>query len=346
MLAEQLVLVARELVAPGKGILAADESSDTISKRFHAVGLKSTEETRRDYREMFFTTPEIEDYISGVILFDETIRQTASDGTPLREQLSQRGIKIGIKVDTGAKDMALSPGEKVTEGLDGLRERFAEYRDLGAVFSKWRSVITIGEGLPTRSCLDANSYALARFAALSQEAGIVPIVESEVLMDGDHTIEQCEQATNEALHSVFNHLHEQGILLEGMLLKPNMVISGKGAPVQAGVEQVAEATVRTMRRRVPASVPGIVFLSGGQNPELATIHLNAMNAIEPSRFGTGPHPWQLGFSYARALQEPPLLAWRGDPANVTKAQALFLHRARCNSAARYGRYSEELEKAA
>jgi fructose-bisphosphate aldolase class I len=346
MFAEQLVSVARELVAPGKGVLAADESFGTIKKRFDTIGLESTEETRRDYREMLFTTPEIEDYISGVILYDETIRQTASDGTPMRELLNRRGIKTGIKVDMGAKDMALHPGEKVTEGLDGLRERLAEYRSLGAVFTKWRAVITIGEGIPTEGCINANAHALARFAALSQEAGLVPIVESEVLMDGDHTIEQCEQATNKALHSVFNQLHEQDILLEGMLLKPNMVISGKGAPVQAGVEQVAEATLRTLRRRVPAAVPGIVFLSGGQSPELATEHLNAINSMDPSRFGTGPHPWQLTFSYARALQEPPLMAWCGDPANIPEAQRLLLHRARCNSAAHYGRYLGELEKAA
>lgn len=346
MLTEQLVTVARELVAPGKGILAADESTRAIKTRFDAIGLESTEETRRDYREMLFTTPEIEDYISGVILFDETIRQTASTGIPLREVLSRRGIKVGIKVDTGAKDMALFPGEKVTEGLDGLRERLAEYRDLGAVFTKWRSVITIGQGIPTEGCIQANAHALARYAALAQDAGLVPIVESEVLMDGDHTIDQCEEATDCALHSVFDQLDEQRVLLEGMLLKPNMVISGKRAPVQAGVEQVAEATVRTLRRRVPAAVPGIVFLSGGQSPELATEHLNAMNAVDPLGFGTGPHPWQLGFSYARAVQDPPLLAWRGDQAKIQEAQSLFLHRVKCNSAARYGRYSEELEKAA
>lgn len=338
MFDEQLTWVARDLVAPGKGILAADESLGTLKKRFDQIGLECTEETRLAYRHMLFSAPSIEEYLSGVILFDETIRQATADGVPLRELLTGRGIMVGIKVDTGAKDMALFPGEKITEGLDGLRERFAEYRDLGAAFSKWRSVITIGEGTPTLACIDANAQALARFAALSQEAGLVPVVESEVLMDGEHTIQQCEDATDAALHSVFERLREQGIILEGMLLKPNMVIAGKDSAEQASVYEVARATVRTMRRRVPAAVPGIVFLSGGQSPELATEHLNAMN-LEPQ-------PWQLSFSYARALQEPALAAWGGDRANVREAQRIFLHRVRCDSAARYGRYSEQLEKAA
>lgn len=327
---------AQALVAEGKGILAADESSPTIKKRFDSINVPSTEANRRDYREMLFRTDGVEEFISGVILFDETIRQEAHDGTPLREVLSGKGIIPGIKVDKGAKPMAGFPGERITEGLDGLRDRLAEYHDLGARFTKWRAVITIGDGIPTRGCITANAHALARYASLSQEAGLVPIVEPEVLMDGDHTIERCAEVTEATLESVFALLLEYRVALEGMLLKPNMVLSGKGCPVQAGVEEVAEVTVRSFLRVVPAAVPGIVFLSGGQSAKLATKHLNAMNAM-------GDYPWELSFSYGRALQQPALKAWSGSAANVPAAQAAFYHRARCNGAARYGRYSKGME---
>lgn len=336
---KRLESTARALVAEGKGILAADESSGTIKKRFEGVGLESTDRTRRDYREMLFTTPGIEEFISGVILFEETIRQTTEDGVPLREILARKGIIVGIKVDMGAKDLAGFPGEKIAEGLDGLRERLAEHRQLGARFTKWRSVITIGVDAPTQFCIDANALGLARFAALSQEAGLVPIVESEVLMDGDHDIARCQEATESALQSVFHELAGHRVLLEGLLLKPNMVVAGKKCPEQAAVREVAERTVRTMRRVVPAAAPGIVFLSGGQTPQAATAHLSAMNAM-------GPQPWQLSFSFARALQEPPLEIWRGHASNVPAAQEAFLYRAKMNSAARYGAYSEEMERPA
>ncbi len=337
--ASELERTARELVAPGKGILAADESYPTIRKRFESVGIESTEDTRRSYREMLFTTSGIEQFISGVIMFDETIRQSDRNDTPFPEVLSRKGIIPGIKVDTGAKDLANFPNEKIAEGLDGLRDRLNEYRELGARFTKWRSVITIGEGIPTRFCMDANAHALARFAALSQEAGLVPIVESEVLMDGDHGIERCEEVTEAALASVFQHLHEHRVHLEGMLLKPNMVVPGKQCPEQASVQEVAERTIRVLRRTVPASVPGIVFLSGGQSPELATEHLNEMNSM-------GPQPWELSFSFARALQDPALKAWRGIDANVTEAQEAFYERAKANGAARYGRLHKRMRKAA
>jgi fructose-bisphosphate aldolase class I len=335
---QELETVARALVAKGKGILAADESTRTITKRFERVNVPSNPETRRAYRNMLFTTPGVEAYISGVILFDETIRQSADDGTPFPQLLAQKGIIPGIKVDTGAKDMAGFPGEKITEGLDGLRERLIEYRGMGAKFAKWRAVITIGPGIPTMACITANAHALARYAALCQEQGLVPIVEPEVLMDGDHTIERCEEVTAATLWAVFSALHEHRVWLEGTLLKPNMVLSGKDCPKQAGVEEVAEATVRCLRRTVPAAVPGIVFLSGGQSPEQATQHLNAMNAM----FDT---PWELSFSYGRALQDPPLKAWKGNAANVPLAQKLFYHRAWCNGAARYGNYTPEMETA-
>ena len=334
---EQLENTALQLVAPGKGILAADESFGTIEKRFNAVGIESTEESRRDYREMLFTTPDVGEFLSGVILFDETIRQESSEGTPLPEILESQGIIPGIKVDKGAKDMALFPGEKVTEGLDGLRERLEEYRDLGARFAKWRAVITIDEGIPTRMCIDANAHALARYAALCQEQDLVPIVEPEVLIDGDHSIERCYEVTQQTLHSTFDELHEHRVEFSGMLLKPNMVISGKEAPQQAGVEEVARATVECLLRTVPAAVPGIVFLSGGQSDRQATAHLNAMNALYENL------PWELSFSYARALQDLPMKTWKGDPSNVEEAQRTFLHRARMNSAARYGSYSQEME---
>jgi fructose-bisphosphate aldolase class I len=334
---EQLENTALQLVTPGKGILAADESFGTIEKRFNAVGIESTEESRRNYREMLFTTPDVGEFLSGVILFDETIRQESSNGTSLPEILKSQGIIPGIKVDKGAKDMALFPGEKVTEGLDGLRERLEEYRGLGARFAKWRAVITIDEGIPTRMCIDANAHALARYAALCQEQDIVPIVEPEVLIDGDHSIERCYEVTQQTLHSTFDQLHEHRVELSGMLLKPNMVISGKEAPRQAGVEEVARATVECLVRTVPAAVPGIVFLSGGQSDKQATAHLNAMNALFENL------PWELSFSYARALQDLPMKTWKGDPSNVEEAQRAFYHRAKMNSAARSGSYSEEME---
>jgi len=335
----EIEAVARSLVAPGKGILAADESAPTIEKRFGTIGLSSTEENRRAYRELLFTAPGIDDFISGVILFDETMRQNTRDGTPFPRLLARRGIVPGIKVDAGAKDLAGFPGEKITEGLDGLRGRLATYREQGARFAKWRAVIDIGDGIPTSCCLRANAHALARYASLCQEAGLVPIVEPEVLMDGGHPIERCEEVTTEALSLVYGELADHRVHLEGTLLKPNMVISGKKCPVQAGVEQVAEATVRTLRRVVPSAVPGIVFLSGGQTPRQATEHLSAMNA-------KGAHPWELAFSYGRALQDPVLKAWKGDGANVAAAQAAFLRRSKLNGAARYGRYSPAMEDAA
>jgi fructose-bisphosphate aldolase class I len=328
--------VARKLVAKGRGILAADESFPTIEGRFKTINLASTAENRRSYREMLFTTPDVGKYISGVIMFDETLRQKGDDGTPFSRVLKQQGSIAGIKVDKGAKALAGFSGEKITEGLDGLRDRLTEYRDLGAKFTKWRAVITIGDALPTRFCVDANAHALARYAALSQEVGLVPIVEPEVLMDGDHTIERCAEVTETTLASVFFHLHAHRVSLEGMLLKPNMVISGKKCSVQAGVNDVAKATVQTLRRSVPASVPGIVFLSGGQSSVVATAHLNAMNAL-------GDHPWELSFSYGRALQDEALRAWGGQDTKVQAAQRAFAHRAKCVSAARYGKYSEDME---
>jgi fructose-bisphosphate aldolase class I len=330
---------ARALVADGKGILAADESTGTIAKRFDKVGVESTEENRRAYRDMLFTTEGAEEFISGVIMYDETIRQSAADGTPFPQVLADRGIIPGIKVDIGARDLANAPGEKITEGLDGLRERLAEYRDLGARFTKWRAVITIGERIPSEYCTWTNAHALARYAALSQEAGLVPIVEPEVLMDGDHPIERSFEVTSRTLHAVFTELRDQRIHPEGMLLKPNMVLSGYDAPEQADHETVAELTVKCLRRHVPAAVPGIVFLSGGQTDEDATANLNAMNAI-------GPHPWQLSFSYGRALQQAALNAWAANPDAVEEAQKAFSRRAKFNSAARTGSYAPEWETAA
>jgi len=331
--------VARYLVSPGKGILAADESAPTIEKRFRAIGLPSTVESRWSYRHLLFTTPGISDSISGVILFDETLRQKDNDGTPFPELLSRQGILPGIKVDLGAWPLAGFPGEKITEGLDGLRERLAEYRGLGARFAKWRAVIAIGDGIPTPFCIEANAIALARYAALCQEAGLAPIVEPEVLMDGPHTIAKCGEATEAALRRVFSALASHRVTLEGMLLKPNMVLSGKECPDQAGAAEVASATVRCLRRSVPAAVPGIVFLSGGQTAEQATERLSVMNAL-------GTHPWELSFSYGRALQDPVLKAWKGDPANASAAGKAFLHRVRCNGAARFGRYTREMETVA
>ena len=330
---------ARALVAEGKGILAADESTGTIKKRFDAIDLESTEDTRRAYRELLFTTPGVEEYISGVILYDETIRQSASDGTPFPKLLAGRGIIPGIKVDVGAKPLALAEGETVTEGLDGLRERFAEYYELGARFSKWRATYSIDAERPSEYCVWTNAHALARYATLSQEAGIVPIVEPEVLMDGDHSIEQAAKATGRAQQALFTELHDQRIDLYGTLLKPNMVLSGYEASGRAGIDEVAEATLDVLSRHVPAAVPGIVFLSGGQTDEDATAHLNAMNA-------RGPHPWELSFSYGRALQAPAIKAWGGDPASVEEAQKAFYRRAKFNSAARTGSYAPEMETAA
>lgn len=331
----QLSSIAQSLVHAGKGILAADESSPTIKKRFDRINVPSTEENRRSYREMLFTTQGLEEFVSGVILFDETLRQIASDGTPFPKVLTNKGIIPGIKVDKGAKAFAGFPGEKVTEGLDGLRDRLLEYRELGAQFAKWRAVITIGEGIPSRACIDANAHALARYAALCQEAELVPIVEPEVLMDGKHDIERCEEVTTLTLRRVFAELHEHRVILEAMLLKPNMVISGKSCPQQASVDEVAEATVRCMRRTVPAAVPGLVFLSGGQSPEQATENLNRMNAMG--------QPWELSFSYGRALQEPALAAWQGKASNAPLVQKALYHRAKCNGAARYGNYTKEME---
>ena len=332
-----LETTAKELVAPGKGILAADESLPTIEKRFKSVGVANTEENRRAYRETLFATPGLGEFISGVILFEETIRQRAADGAPLVEVLKRQGIIPGIKVDKGAKPLAGFSGEKITEGLDGLRERLEEYVRFGARFTKWRAVITIGANIPTRACLEANAQALARFAALSQGAGLVPIVEPEVLMDGDHTIERHFEVTETTLKLVFQSLFEHRVRLEAMLLKPNMVLAGKDCPQQASVAEVAEATMRCMLRSVPAAVPGLVFLSGGQSDVLATQHLNALNQL-------GKAPWQLSFSFGRALQAPALINWRGEKISVNAARQALHHRARCNAAARFGKYSEEIER--
>ncbi|MGH2995292.1 MAG: class I fructose-bisphosphate aldolase [Gaiellaceae bacterium] len=328
---------ARAIVAPGKGILAADESFPTIEKRFKSIDVESTEDSRRAYREMLFRTPGIGDHISGVILFDETIRQKAEDGTPLTKVLQDAGVIPGIKVDTGAKPLAGAPEEKITEGLDGLRDRLNEYRELGARFTKWRAVIEIGEDIPSAYCIHVNAHALARFAALSQEAALVPIVEPEVLMDGGHTIDRCYEVTEATLEAVFNELFSQRVVYERMLLKPNMVLPGKECPQQASPEKIAEATVRCFRSVVPAAVPGIVFLSGGQSDEQATANLNALNKI-------GPHPWELSFSYGRALQASPLKAWRGEAANVGAGQEAFAHRAKLNGLARSGKYTPDMEK--
>ena len=329
---KELETVARAMVAKGKGILAADESSGTIKRRFDSIKIESNEDTRRAYREMLLTTKGIEEAISGVILFDETIRTATSDGTPFPQVLSKKGIK-------GPVDIPGFPGEVVTEGLDGLRGRVKEYKGFGAKFAKWRAVITIGDGIPSASCIELNAHALARYAALCQEGGLVPIVEPEVLLDGSHTIERCEEVTEATLKVVFSTLVDQRVYLEGMILKPSMVVSGKDCPKQAGVEEVAERTIRCLKRTVPSAVPGIAFLSGGQSAESATEHLNAMNSM-------GPHPWEVSFSYARALQDPALKAWKGQAANVAAAQKIFYHRAKCNGAARYGKYNKEMEKAA
>jgi fructose-bisphosphate aldolase class I len=340
-MADSLNDIARAVVAPGKGILAADESSGTIKKRFDSINCESTEDRRRAYREMLFTTKGAADHISGVILFDETIRQSASDGRALPKILESEGIIPGIKVDAGAKPLAGAPGELVTEGLDGLRERLEEYRGLGAKFAKWRAVIDIrGTELPSQYCIDVNATALARYAALCQEAGIVPIVEPEVLMDGDHSIDRCYDVTHRTLQTVFGALLDQRVALDGILLKPNMVIPGKkNKSYPAKPETIADYTVRCFRDVVPAAVPGIVFLSGGQGDEEATANLDAINKI-------GPHPWEFSFSYGRALQAAALQAWKGEDANASAGQAAYLHRAHMNGLARSGAWTPKAEKAA
>lgn len=334
-----LVETARAMVASGRGVLAADESTGTITKRLADIDVESTEETRRTYRNLLFTTADMEKHISSVIMYEETLFQNSDDGTPFPKLLADKGVIPGIKVDKGAKPLAGADGEKVTEGLDGLRERFEKYAEAGARFAKWRAVITIGEDIPSDYCIHANAHALARYAALAQEADIVPIVEPEVLMDGDHSIERCAEVTERSLNEVFDQLKLQRVQLNGMLLKPNMVISGKDCPEQADVETVAEATLRCLRKTVPEQVPGIVFLSGGQSDELATQHLNAMNRM-------GSSPWALSFSYGRALQQPALKAWLGKDENIQAAKDAFYLRAKCNGAATKGEYDSAMERAA
>jgi fructose-bisphosphate aldolase class I len=331
--------IARALVAEGKGILAADESTGTIKKRFDSIGVESTEENRRAYRDLLFTTEGVDEYISGVILFDETIRQSSSDGTPFTKLLADHGVIPGIKVDAGAKPLALSDGETITEGLDGLRPRLEEYYGLGARFAKWRATYSVAADKPSEYCVWTNAHALARYAALCQEAGLVPIVEPEVLMDGSHTIDEAATATGRVLQAVYTELHDQRIDLRGTLLKPNMTLSGYDSSNRADVDTVAERTLEVLYRHVPASVPGIVFLSGGQSDEDATAHLNAMNA-------RGPHPWELSFSYGRALQAPALKAWSGQTDKVADGQRAYYHRAKMNAAARTGTYAPELEREA
>jgi fructose-bisphosphate aldolase, class I len=338
MKTQELIATAKAMVAVGKGLLAMDESTPTCNQRFEKVGIPQTEETRRSYRELIVTTPGLSEFISGVILYDETIRQSGKEGTPFVKLITDAGIIPGIKVDTGAKELAGHPGEKITEGLDGLRDRLAEYSQMGARFAKWRAVITIGWGLPSRGCIEANAQALARYAALCQEAGLVPIVEPEVLMDGGHPLERCFEVTVDVLRVVFSQLYTQRVALEGMILKPNMVLPGKDCPKQNRVEEVADATVTCLLRAVPAAVPGIAFLSGGQSAELASARLNAMNARFRSRL-----PWALAFSFARAIQQPALEIWQGKEIHVLAAQQVLVHRARCNSAARLGQYTTEME---
>jgi fructose-bisphosphate aldolase, class I len=337
---EQLRATAEAMVAAGKGILAADESTGTITKRFAAVGVESTEDNRRDYRELLFRSDGLGEYVSGVILFDETIRQKGADGTALIRILQDEGVIPGIKVDKGAKPLAGSPDETVTEGLDGLRERLDEYREIGARFTKWRAVIHIGDGIPTPYAIDTNAHALARYAALSQEAGLVPIVEPEVLMTGAHSIDRCFEVTEATLREVFYQLGHQRVSLEGMVLKPNMVLSGSKASNRAGPEEVADKTIRCFLRTVPAAVPGVAFLSGGQSDEEATVNLDAINRVA-AEIGA---PWELTFSYGRGLQAAPQKAWSGKADNARAAQEAFLHRARVTSAARQGAYSSEMER--
>lgn len=337
MYSQQLQQTALEMAAPGRGILAMDESTPTCKSRFDKLGVECTEATRLSYRSMLVTTPNLSRYISGAILFDETIRQSVMDGVLFAEYLDRVGIVPGIKVDTGAKPLAKHEGEKVTEGLDGLRGRLEEYASLGAQFAKWRAVITIGEDIPSTGCITANAHALARYAALCQEAGIVPIVEPEVLMDGDHALERCREVTSEVLTAVYKQLAEQRILLEGTILKPNMVLPGIDCPHQASVEEVAEQTVRCLLATVPPEVPGIAFLSGGQSDELATQHLNAMNQLDMKL------PWRLTFSYGRALQQAPMKAWSGNDENMNEVHKQALHRAAVNAAATKGEYTLEMD---
>jgi fructose-bisphosphate aldolase class I len=339
MNAQKLTDTARALVAGDKGLLAMDESIPTCNKRFGRLGIPQTEEARRAYRELIATTPGLSECISGAILCDETIRQEKMDGTPFAKAIADDGMIPGIKVDAGAKDMAGHPGEKITEGLDGLRDRLAEYSQMGARFAKWRAVITVGDGIPSRGCIEANAHALARYAALCQESGLVPIVEPEVLMDGEHTLARCCEVTEEVLRTVFNRLYEQRVMLEGMILKPNMVLPGLASPKQETVDEVADATVRCLLQAVPGAVPGIAFLSGGQSSELASARLNAMNVRFKSRL-----PWALAFSYARAIQQPALEIWRGEQGRALAAQEALYHRAWCNRAARRGEYEAAMEK--
>jgi fructose-bisphosphate aldolase class I len=335
---QALIHIARTLVADDKGLLAMDESNPTCNKRFAKLGIPQTEAARRSYRELIVTTPALGECISGVILYDETIRQQKKDGTSFIRVIIDAGIIPGIKVDTGAKDMAAHPGEKITEGLDGLRARLQEYSQMGARFAKWRAVIAVGDGVPGQGCIEANAHALARYAALCQEAGLVPVVEPEVLMDGEHTLERCREVTEEVLRTVFNQLYTQRVILEGMILKPNMVLPGLTCPRQEDVSEVADATVRCLLRAVPAAVPGIAFLSGGQSGELASARLNAMNVRFKARL-----PWALAFSFARAIQQPALEIWQGKEAQVLAAQQALYHRANCNRAARRGQYSAAME---
>lgn len=339
MNAQQLIDIANKLVAGDKGLLAMDESNPTCNKRFAKLGIPQTEEARRAYRELIVTTPGLARSISGAILYDETIRQQKKDGTPFAKALADAGIIPAIKVDAGARDMAGYPGEKITEGLDGLHEHLAEYFQMGARFAKWRAVIAIGDDIPSRGCVEANAHALARYAALCQEAGLVPIVEPEVLMDGGHTLERCREVTEEVLRTVFNQLTSQRVKLEGMILKPNMVLPGLACPKQESVDEVADTTVKCLLRTVPAAVPGVAFLSGGQPSELASARLNAMNLRFKSRL-----PWALTFSFSRAIQQSALEIWRGEEANVSEAQQALLHRAECNRAARRGEYTAAMEE--
>lgn len=338
---QELAATARAMVAPGKGLLAADESYDTANKRFEKLGIPTTTEMRRAYREMLFTTPSIGNFLSGVILFDETIRQSTKDGTPFVKVLQDTGIIPGIKLDAGAKPLAKASGELVSEGLDDLRDRIAEYYEMGARFAKWRAVITISDGIPSNRCIKTNAHALARYAALCQEGGLVPIVEPEVLIDGDHTLERSDAVHHEVLKAVFDALYIQGIEPEQMILKPSMVMPGKECPRQASVEQVARKTVKCLKERVPAAVPGCAFLSGGQSDEEATAHLNAMNALFKDEL-----PWKLTFSYSRALQQMAMQIWNGEDANIAAAQKELYRRAKFNSAASLGQYQPEMEKAA
>ena len=341
MYERELAATAKAMVAPGKGILAADESYNTANQRFEKLGIPTTAEMRRAYREMLFTTPGIGDFFSGVILFDETIRQSTKDGVPFAKVLSNAGIIPGIKLDAGAKPLAKASGETVTEGLDGLRDRIAEYYKMGARFAKWRAVMTIGEGIPSNRCIKTNAHALARYAALCQEGGLTPIVEPEVLMDGEHTLEHSYAVHQEVLKTVFDELYIQGVELDRTILKPSMVVPGEKSPQQASVEDVARWTVKCLREYVPAAIPGCAFLSGGQSDEIATAHLNAMNALFKDQL-----PWQLTFSYGRALQQAAMQVWRGQDANVSAAQKELYRRAKFNSAAALGQYQPEMEKVA